>query len=150
MGEIIEAWLLKRKTPSIKQVFDNCNLGIQVDKCAAWERDLRKVRLPRLVGDCGLQYAYHQAKELAASPRYIDSHCWVFNPHSFLNLLRSLTELHLLPFKIESFAPTQFHEFEFFVQLRPHDPSDSDTVLASIDKAIINAMSAEAPKFASP
>lgn len=135
IGEVVEAYLCGYRRPSIRQMFDQCFSAVVVDREAAWARDLSAEPLPRLVGDVALQFAYDQAVELAQAPRYIDTHCWVFTPDSFLELLDLLAQLKLLPFTVASFTTTQPGEFEFFAQLRPADPSAPDAIRASIARS---------------
>lgn len=124
LGEMIEAMLLRYKRPSIRQMFDHCLQGVVVDKAEAWQRDVSRDELKPIV-DNPIHLAYKQACEIAKNPRYIDSHCWVFTPQSFLERVGELIELKLFPFAITKFIPTEVGEFEFFVHLqKSEDPSE--------------------------
>jgi SAM-dependent methyltransferase len=137
IGEVAEAYLSGYRQPSIRQTFDHCFSAVVVDPRQAWDRDLSGDALAKIVGDdVALPLAWNQAKALVREPRYIDSHCWVFTPQSFLGLLDLLAQLQLLPFKVASFTETERGEIEFFVQLRPADPAAVQDIRASIARFV--------------
>ena len=150
LGDVVEAFLLRRRTPSLRHVFDNCALGVTVDHARAWREPLAGSDLPRLVGENALQFAYDQCVEIASTPRYIDSHCWIFTPASFLSVLEGLTRLKLAPFAVRSFTPTRKDDIEFTAQLTPADPEDLAAILASIEVARASLQSADRPEFETP
>ncbi len=49
--------------------------------------------------------------------RYIDVHCWVFTPWSFLDLMGKIISSFGLEFELARFLTTQDHDLEFYVQL---------------------------------
>jgi hypothetical protein len=133
IGEMVEAYLLGYRRPSIRQVFDHCFGAVVVEQGTAWQRDISKADLPKLVGeDKALSFAFQQCTELAARPHYIDSHCWVFTPSTFLDRLDSLAQLKLLPYRVGTFHSTDIGQLEFLVQLFPEDPHDLTTIRQSI------------------
>jgi hypothetical protein len=135
VGEMIEAWLLKYRRPSVRQVFDHCWLAVTLDAGEAWRRPPHGADLPKLSGDVALDLAFRQATEIAARPRYIDSHCWIFTPAGFLERLSVLARLRLLPFTVEFIEPTRKGTFEFVVRLTADDPARQDAILESIARA---------------
>ena len=145
LGDVIEAFLLKARQPSLRHVFDNCNLGVAVDHAEAWREPPAGRTLPQLAGQNALQLAYDQCVEIAERPRYIDSHCWVFTPASFLLLYEGLARLKLAPFSIRSFTPTRRDDIEFLVQMTPADPKAPDAILESVALARLTLESADAP-----
>jgi SAM-dependent methyltransferase len=149
LGDVVEAYLTKRRTPSIRHVFDNCALGVSVDHGQAWREPLDDRALPRLVGEGALQFAWDQCAEIAETPRYIDSHCWIFTPESFLDLLEGMARLRLAPFRVRSFTPTQRDDLEFFVQLTPEAPDALPEILGSIELARARLADADQPLAAS-
>ena len=52
------------------------------------------------------------------SQRYVDTHCWIFTPNSFLDTCAMLGTLNLFPFTVEAFHPTESGAIEFFATLR--------------------------------
>lgn len=135
VGEMIEAWLHKYRRPSIRQVFDHCSLAVILDVHSAWLLPPNGADLPKLSGDLALRLAFDQAVEIAARPRYIDSHCWVFTPAGFLNQLEILAALELLPFTVDFFEPTLNGNLEFIVRLAADDPKRHDRIIESINRA---------------
>jgi len=114
-GELVEAFLEKHKRPSIKQLFDNCRLAVEIDVEDAWNA---KRDAPLMMGDIALSLAYDQAVGQMSSSDYIDSHCWIFTPMSFLDVLEDLIRLKLLPVEIDRMVPTAPGTFEFLLRLR--------------------------------
>jgi SAM-dependent methyltransferase len=124
LADVVEAYLLGAKQPSLRQIFDAASLGVAVDASSVWGGDFdpaerRDEVLARLKPALAL------AKSLKAEPRYRDAHCWVFTPASFLDLLEELATLELLPFRIDALFPTEPGAMEFQVRLvRAPDPKD--------------------------
>jgi hypothetical protein len=133
VGEMVEAYLLRYRTPSIRQVFDHCHLAVQNDVELAWEAVQNPAALPSLT-DKALALAYDQAVEISAHPRYIDSHCWVFTPLDFLAKMATLAKLSLFPFVVAYVQPTLRGTFEFLVGLQPS--TDVNEILTSIERAM--------------
>jgi hypothetical protein len=133
LGEVIEAFVLEYRRPSIRQVVDQTFNAVVVDIAQAWREDLSGAALPKLAGDDeALEMAYGQARLLRDDPRYLDTHCWVFTPQTFLTLLDLLAQLRLLPFRVVSFTTTPRDTLEFYVRLRKTDPEAVDEIRASI------------------
>ncbi|WP_188611202.1 methyltransferase domain-containing protein [Chelatococcus reniformis] len=134
LSQAVEAYLLRSKQPSLRQVFDTAALGVAIDLAEAWEGRLdpsarRSEVLSRL------QPALQLATSLHESPRYNDAHCWVFTPASFLDLVEEFATLGLFPFMIADLEPTRRGALEFLVRLeRPGSASD-DAIFMSIEMA---------------
>ncbi len=111
--EVVDAWLARRRKPSVQQVFDHYLRHTRVDVQRAWAGQLDDARL-ELVHDERLSLAVCRE---AAAGRYVDAHCWVFTPHSFFELLRYLAQLDLLPFRVARYHPPVQGEIDFFVTL---------------------------------
>jgi SAM-dependent methyltransferase len=114
-GEMVQSWLEKRTRPTIRQVFDNCRMAIDLPCHEIWEG---KTNGPLMMGESGLQFAYTQCLEQMNNSKYIDSHCWIFTPNSFINAFEDLFKLGILPLEIEKFRPTTRGQLEFYVRLR--------------------------------
>lgn len=133
LPEMIEAWLLGRRQPSIAQVFDACSGAVPVDAGAAWRGELD------LDPDAPLAQApdaLRLARSLLTDPRYLDAHVWVFTPSSFLATARALAALDLFPFLIDAFHATEPGSGEFQVRLRATGPGERAAVEASIARAL--------------
>jgi len=136
-GEMVEAFLLKYRRPSLRQVFDHCWNAVVLDANDAWVKQPNGRELPKLSGGVALQLAYDQCVEIVNHPRYIDSHCWVFTPASFLDNLGVLARLKLFPFLVDFIEPTQPGSLEFIVRLTAVDSAEDPSVSASIEQAML-------------
>lgn len=58
---------------------------------------------------------------------YVDCHCYVYTPASFVEILRALITERLLDFEVVYFLETQQYEIEFYVSLRKIDPKQTST-----------------------
>ena len=134
LAEAVEAYLLRSRRPSARQVFDVASLAVTVDTAAAWRTDLRQSGLPEAVL-AHLPAAFALAESLISSPRYIDAHCWVFTPATFLDMAEGLLHLDLFPFSISKFFPTEPGELEFQVRLTALAGNQQDVAAASIAAA---------------
>jgi hypothetical protein len=130
LSEVIEAHLSQRRQPSLRQVFDALSRTRPNGHAEAWASD-PKARLAPIPEK--LQRAFDTARDLAADPRYFDTHCWVFTPRSFLDVVEGLHVLGLMPFRLAHFAPTARGDLEFYVRLVPSD--SPGTIGASLDAA---------------
>src|ERR1700722_9179513 len=57
------------------------------------------------------------------SDGFVDVHCNVFTPDSFLEIYEKLVHLDLVAFEIAHFVPTEVYDLQFWVSLRLLDPS---------------------------
>jgi hypothetical protein len=141
LGEMVEAYLLRYRRPSIRQAFDAFSLSVAVDTSAAWQSDLRRGGLPLDIRD-RLSKAFAVAKSLVATPRYVDVHCWVFTPAAFLYTAEALLRLDLFPFLIDNFFPTESGELEFQIRLIATAENQQDAIAESIAAARRNLANA--------
>lgn len=140
VGELVQAHLEGRWRPTPAQKFDFTSLWRHVDAHAAWEGypDLDALAP---TGPDNVEVAYAQARELHEGEDYMDAHCWVFTPESFLRCIAMLNRLGLFPFEIENFVDTQPGELEFFLHLRrSDDPARrEDTIRAALNSVVPTA-----------
>jgi predicted SAM-dependent methyltransferase len=68
------------------------------------------------------RYSDAQAMKLtlinAEGEEYVDSHCHVFTPYSFFEIIKSLIENNLFDFEVEKFIDTPTNDVEFYVVLK--------------------------------
>ena len=81
----------------------------------AWQGNLDPFALKR---KHTLDEAMAIARDVLATRRYHDVHCWVFTPRSFAELFEQASGLGLINFACEAFFDTELYQIEFFVQLR--------------------------------
>ena len=68
------------------------------------------------------QQALELARDAEENGTYLDVHCWVFTPQSFVELMMQLARCGLLEFSCDWLVPTARNSFEFFVCMRPEPP----------------------------
>jgi len=58
-----------------------------------------------------LGQAYEVARDATTKDEYLDAHCWVFTAQSFLEAMKSLASIGLLPFQVGDVHGPDGHEF---------------------------------------
>jgi SAM-dependent methyltransferase len=129
-GELVEAYLLQARRPPARHLFDRVSLYAAYPKAQAWDIDMA-VQLPSK--EASLPEAYRLAERVATTSDYVDAHCWVFTPESFLEVVDRLVGLGLFPFSIEYFHATEYRDYEFYVRLRKSN--DTQAIVASLQNA---------------
>ena len=114
LEDVVIAYDSRAIRPSLDQMLDHAKNVVELDLELAWDdyhRALQTTRLkhprsniPRLV-------------EKYKSGEYLDAHCWIFSPWSFLKLVKEVCEHYKLPMGLCQFVPTCPMRNEFFVQL---------------------------------
>jgi hypothetical protein len=143
LAEAVEAYLLRYRCPSVRQVFDVASLAVAVDAATAWQTDLKQGGLPEAVL-AHLPAAFALTESLISDPRYVDAHCWVFTPATFLDMAEGLLRLDLFPFAIAEFFPTEPGELEFHIRFTALARNRQDIAAASI-AAARQALACNAP-----
>lgn len=141
-GELLDAWISKRRSPSVRQVFDFWAFYCQVDTAAVWGKTTDVETLPR---SGTLRNAFERASAVIGSTKYADVHCWVFTPASFMSCLAELAELSLFPFKVKNAFDTAPNELEFFVTLEPMSAGDDPHVVSARFRRWAEAFAKPAP-----
>lgn len=77
---------------------------------------------------------YEVCLENTKPDNYVDAHCFVFTPHLFLGIIRSLMKHDLFDYEIASFKDTPENQLEFYVSLRKAKGSGRAKKLRSIPK----------------
>jgi predicted SAM-dependent methyltransferase len=121
LADLIDANLRRLQHPSSRQIFDHFVNARQVSCTDAWSGPLQEQKAPHAHT---MEAAWQAARNVADSERYLDCHCQVFTPTSFIGLLRGLFELDLVNLKVSQFWATAPNEGEFFVILQRLDPDD--------------------------
>lgn len=115
IGDLLDAHVSGRRKPSVGQIFDHLSHHIQLDHMAAWRGEIDDSTL-KPMHDHG--WAYMMARQAYEADTYYDTHCSVFTPTSFLNLIAEVMKLGLLGMEVASFFDTAENEIDFFVSLR--------------------------------
>jgi hypothetical protein len=125
MSDLIDAYLRRLRRPSFRQVYDFLSKEIsgEVDTAAVWAGTTDYSDVVRSdVGDPDVA-ALAFCRTMEDSAEFLDVHCSVFTPDSFLELYEKLARLGLIDFEIAYFAPTELNALEFYASLRRMDQS---------------------------
>ncbi len=122
LASAMSAHLQGLRKPSPRQVFDHHYKVVQLPLREAWQGRIDPAGLSR-IHDFG--YALSQAQK-ARDGAYVDCHCWVFTPFSFLELMAELAGHGLAPYRLAAFHETRPNTFEFYacLECEPAIPAD--------------------------
>lgn len=139
-ADLVESYFQKLRKPSIRHIYDHFSNFAHLDVNVAWGEGFDGSTLVPLNTS---EKVYNTCRNAQIENKYVDSHCSVFTQESFFNLLRDLSELGLLDFKIKSVFSTRPGMFEFFVQLEKIDSNLSkDTKLDQFENSYKEACGA--------
>lgn len=130
-SELIGAYLDRLRRPSPSQVYGHFSQVVELDAAAAWSAAASDDALEHIhtIGD-----ALELARQ-AANGEYVDTHCWVFTPESFLARMHALVEVGLLDFSVAEVTPTATNELEFYVSLEKLAPDASEEARRQAQRA---------------
>jgi SAM-dependent methyltransferase len=124
IADLLQAYFEQYRCPSIRQVLDHFLHKVEVpEQCSVaslWEDATRAASVQRSrpfllqeLGEAGLRRHFDAIR----AGEYIDTHCTVVTPASFIRLLAQLATLDLSFFTVKSFHPTLPNEQDFVVVL---------------------------------
>ena len=151
ISEVVDAYLRQLRRPSLKQVYDFLSKGLdgEVDTAAIWAGTADYSGLIRSdVTDPDVA-ALSFCRTIQDSNEFIDVHCGVFTPDSFLELFEKLARLGLIDFEIAYFAPTEVNSLEFHVSFRLIDCSIGRELMIERQLASLVRFRASEPREAS-
>ena len=137
-GEVLEAYLLKSRRPSVKQMFDAKSEFVNRNEDYSW------FFKEKLIHEHTLDEAWQITLDAFINNIYEDVHCWVFTESSFIELLKTIVHLNLFDFRIARFYKRTGHEF--FVSLETLDPNLDSNERLKIQLDSINAVQKELGK----
>ncbi len=137
LREVIEACIRRSRRPSPSQVFDHFGYVSDVDMQAAWAGTLDPARVKRHGTP---QAALDLSRRVYADQTYLDGHCWVFTPRSFLCLCERLAELGLLGWELGYFADTRPNELDFGLILQRSAAHEDPAGIARSFRAALNEL----------
>jgi predicted SAM-dependent methyltransferase len=111
-GMLIEAYLVQKRIPGPREIFDNFLVAGEVNVNAAWKGEIKNVQSWSTI-----QNAYEKAQDSIHNNQYHDVHVNVFTPASFLNILEVASRVELFDFVVVDFYDTIQNTLEFFVSL---------------------------------
>jgi SAM-dependent methyltransferase len=108
-AEVVAAFLEDALIPSVQSVYDNQSLASAINMHWAIPGSLYPddvVAGRGAVSPPKAEKDHMRLVEIARSGKYLDAHCWVFTPPSFLILMAQLASDGFLPFRCHQFYPT--------------------------------------------
>jgi hypothetical protein len=134
IAEAVEAYVLGYARPSVRQIFDSAWQAVPMEVAEGWHGGPdAAVSLPHRLAK--LPLALKLVREVQASGRYNDAHCWVFTPASFLEFIDHAAQMGLLPYELEVFHPTEAGGYEFYVVFRRAEGDHAAAAADSIRRA---------------
>jgi hypothetical protein len=122
IGDLVDAYLRGLRAPGYRQIWDFHSKIVDVDAAALWAgtADYSGTWRSDLDPD---QWAYELCLKHQQTGDYIDGHCQVFTPASFLDVYARLVKLDLIDYRIASFHPSLRGTIEFRVVLEKLSPA---------------------------
>jgi SAM-dependent methyltransferase len=134
IAEAVEAFVLGYERPSLRQIFDSAWQAVPMEVAEGWHGGPDEAAsLRHRMGK--LKPALNLVREVNASGRYNDAHCWVFTPASFLEFFDHAAQLGLLPYELEQFLPTEEGGYEFYAVFRRVESDHAAATAESIRRA---------------
>jgi SAM-dependent methyltransferase len=132
ISEVVDSHLRQLRRPSFKAVYDFIAKEVTgpVDTAGIWAGTADYAGTVRSDVEDPDVAALQLCRTVASSEEFVDVHCNVFTPASFLELYEKLARLGLIDFEIAYFASTERNNLEFFVSLRRMEPGlDRKTIV---------------------
>ena len=133
--EVQQAYEERRRRPGLRCIVDHFANVVEADAWSLWDDYSISRQFKFCVGPDRLVRVTNRFQE----GHYIDVHCWVFTPWSFVDLLGRIVEASDLAFDLSHLMTTQSHDLEFYVQLTRVEASSTDWPSAARD-AYSNAL----------
>lgn len=121
LADALDAYLRRTRVPLPRAILDHFLSYCEIDLGRAWDGQLTKSDVQPVHSP---EFAYQAAERCFRSGAYQDTHCWVFTPLSFADLLGALAKMDLLHFACERIHATKFMEIEFIAALRASQNRD--------------------------
>lgn len=146
ISDLVDANLRRLRQPSFRQAFDFYSkaIGGTVDTAAVWAGTADYSLAVRQDFDDPDAAALEACRNMLVSDEFVDVHCHVFTPDSFLGLVEKMARLGLIEYDVAAFVPTEINNFEFYVSLRLLDASMGRDVLRERQLASVAAARAGA------
>jgi SAM-dependent methyltransferase len=139
-SDLVDANLRQLRQPSFRQAFDFYSkaIGGTVDTAAVWAGTADySLAVRQDFADPDVA-ALGACRDMLTSDEFVDVHCHVFTPESFVRLVGTLARLDLIDYEVAAFHPTDVNNFEFYVSLRLLDVSTGRDAARSAQLASVN------------
>ncbi len=108
IGEILEAYFQKYDRPTLRAVIDHRRYAVRRNGKNSWIEETKPEELDFVFNDSKIIKTF---LDKWRGGEYIDTHCWVFTPDSFVGMIDLLRDIDLVKLKILA-PPVEFgHEF---------------------------------------
>lgn len=114
LAEWIESDLLDQRRPSPRQIVEAATCSARLEAGITWQRAPKPDELAGSGADVD---AFGLLKAEEGCRDYLDVHCTVYTPSTFLQLLARTARLNRHPFRLRRFHDTPFNSIEFYLQL---------------------------------
>jgi SAM-dependent methyltransferase len=124
IGDLVDAFVRQAAQPTFGQIYDfHTRSVVPADAMMLWSGQVEYSQTARstefareVLTDC---------RNMRPDSPYVDVHCNVFTPSSFVDLIAKLSELELIDFTIAELVPTKPNTIEFYVRLERIDSGSS-------------------------
>ena len=114
LAEWIESDLLDQRRPSPRQIVEAATCSARIEAGITWQRAPKPDELAGSGADVD---AFGLLKAEEGCNDYLDVHCTVYVPSTFLRLLARAARLNRHPFRLRRFHDTPLNSIEFYLQL---------------------------------
>jgi len=122
VGDLVDAYLRRLHRPTFRDIFNFhsqiATMEGVVDTAGLWAGTTDYKGVVRTDVDDPDVAAFQICRDSADSGEFVDVHCHIFTPQSFLSIFGALVRLDLTDFEIAAFVATQVNTLEFHVSLR--------------------------------
>jgi hypothetical protein len=147
ISDLVDANLRQLRQPSFRQAYDFYarSIGGMVDPAEAWAGTDYSSAVRQDFADPDIA-ALEACRGMQTSTAFVDVHCHVFTPDSFLRLVEKLARLDLIDYEVAASFPTPRDNFEFYVSLRLLDASAGRESLQRAQLASITRVRTDDPR----
>jgi len=115
IGTLVESYLLDKRRPGPRDIFDQISLATKLDATRAWTEN---IDVETLEHHGTLQAAFDAARDNLIMNDYMDVHVNIFTPASFIEILEKASQIGLFDFVVIDFYDTAKGSHEFLVSLK--------------------------------
>jgi SAM-dependent methyltransferase len=125
IDDIWPAFLEKRKRPDLRTLMDCLINVVNASPWHLWEDYSSASGLSKMYDNAVIEKV---ANTQYPTGEYVDTHCWVFTPWTFLGLMGELVRRNAVHFDCTYFLTTQPHDCEFYLHLTKRSQSNTNWV----------------------
>lgn len=123
LAELIDSDWNDQRKPSARQIFEAATRSARIEAGITWLRAPHRQELNPEGPDVD-SFALSKVDE--GHRGYLDVHCTIYTPASFLSLMARSAQLNRHPFRLKNFHDTPRNSIEFYLQLVNDPALDAD------------------------